>query len=57
VYDLELDVFLTSRDVMFSKNKFPYVETQSLASELSDTKPNSFVPWNNVDNTGEIEIV
>jgi len=39
------------------ENEFPYAETQSLASELSDTKPSSFVPWNNVDNTDEIEIV
>lgn len=56
-YDLELGVFLTSRDVVFSESEFPYAESQNSAPKHINVEQDNFAPWNSVDDDDEMEIV
>nr|KYP64905.1 Retrovirus-related Pol polyprotein from transposon TNT 1-94 [Cajanus cajan] len=56
VYDLELGVFLTSRDVVFSESEFPCAESQNSAPKHIDIEKDNLAPWNSVDDDDEMEI-
>ena len=54
--DLELGVFLISRDVVFCENEFAYVDLQPLTPGHANIEPSSLAPWSRDHDDHEMEI-